>query len=91
MAFKEKLGAIAKTAADKTGDVVETTKLNIKLNEEKSKMKDHMETIGKYYYDLITAEGGEIPEAIRDEVCQIKDIEETMADLQDQIKELKSK
>ena len=38
MALKDKLGAIAKTAADKTGDVVETTKLNIKINEEKSKI-----------------------------------------------------
>lgn len=90
MAFKDKIGAIAKTAADKTGDVVETTKLNIKVNEEKGKIKDLMAAVGQYYYAEFR-EGKELPVGVVDLFCKVKDAEAAIEDMQDQIRSVKCK
>lgn len=90
MALKEKLGAIAKTAADKTGDVVETTKLNIKINEEKGKIKELMEEVGRLYFEKFQ-NGEELPLEVTDLFCKVKDSEEQISQLQEQIKAVKNK
>ncbi|MBQ4339993.1 MAG: hypothetical protein IJC41_03220 [Firmicutes bacterium] len=90
MAIKDKLGAIAKTAADKTGDVVETTKLNIKVNEEKGKIKELMAEVGKYYYEKFRG-GEELPVEVVDLFCKIKDAEAAIDDMQEQIRSVKNK
>lgn len=90
MAFKDKLGAIAKTAADKTGDVVETTKLNIKVNEEKGKIKDLMSEVGQYYYEKFRS-GEELPVEVVDLFCKVKDSETAIEEMQEQIRTVKNK
>ena len=90
MAFKDKLGAIAKTAADKTGDVVETTKLNIKVNEEKGKIKDLMAEVGQYYYEKFRM-GEELPVEVVDLFCKVKDAEAAIEEMQEQIRTVKNK
>ena len=90
MALKDKLGAIAKTAADKTGDVVETTKLNIKINEEKSKISSCMEEVGRYYFEKFL-NGEEFPVEITDLFCRVKDSEELIEDMPEQIRAVKNK
>lgn len=90
MALKDKLEAIARTAADKTGDVVETTKLNIKINEEKGKIEDCMIEAGKLYYEKFLA-GESLPSEVIDIFCRAKDSEEAIAALREQISQVKQK
>lgn len=90
MALKDKLGAIARTAADKTGDVVETTKLNIRISEEKSKISSCMEEVGRYYFDKFI-NGEEFPVEVTDLFCRIKDSQEIIEELQEQIRTVKNK
>lgn len=83
MAIKDTIGAIAKTVVDKTGDVVETTSLSIKVNEEKNNIKKCLEQVGEYYYKKF-ADGEAFDSEIMDIFCQIKDAEERIASLQAQ-------
>ena len=50
MAFLDKLGDIARNIGDKATDVIETTKLNNKINAEKTAITECMRQIGDYYY-----------------------------------------
>ena len=50
MAFLDVLGGMAKTIGDKTGEVIETTKLNSKINSEKNAIAGVYKKIGEYYY-----------------------------------------
>lgn len=68
MAFMDKLGDLAKNIGEKTSDAFETTKYSAKIALEKNAVKDELEQIGKFYYDLY-AQGGEVaPEVL--ELCQ---------------------
>jgi NADH pyrophosphatase NudC (nudix superfamily) len=51
MAFLDKVSDLGKTAAKKSGEMFETTKINLKINEEKSKIKDVEIELGKYIYN----------------------------------------
>jgi hypothetical protein len=51
MAFFDKLNELTATVRDKTSDVIETQKLNAKINSEKSAIADQMKQIGEYYYN----------------------------------------
>ena len=72
MEFFEKAKALAKTAADKTGVVIEDTKLKAQiLNDEKS-IKELEVKIGSYFYSKFAA-GEEVDDAIK-EYCTAIDV-----------------
>ena len=90
MAIKDTIEAIAKTVADKTGDVVESTTLTIKANEEKNNIRKCMEQVGEYYYRKF--EAGEVFDSeVMDLFCQIKDAEDKIASYQAQKEMVKDK
>lgn len=51
MAFLDKLNDFAKNIGDKTGDAIETTKLNSKISSEKKEISRLMQKIGEAYYE----------------------------------------
>ena len=51
MAFFEKLGDMAKNLGDKTGDAIETNKLNGKIKSEKSAIDEVLKQIGAFYLE----------------------------------------
>jgi len=59
MAFFDRLNDFAKNIGDKTNDAIETSKLNSKINTEKTAIAENMKKIGEYYYSIY-AQGGEV-------------------------------
>ncbi len=51
MAFFDKLGDIAKNIGDKTGDAIESTKLNSEMSSKKREVSQLKQKIGDFYYD----------------------------------------
>lgn len=51
MAFLDKLSDIAKGISDKTGDAIETNKLNSKISSESKEIDKSMKKIGEFYYE----------------------------------------
>ena len=68
MAFFDKLNQVAKSIGDKTNDAIETTKLNSKINAERSAAAEDLKKIGEHYYNLF-ASGGEVATEVL-EFCQ---------------------
>lgn len=64
MAFFDKLGNIAKNIGDKTGDAIETTKLNTEISSKKREVSQLKQKIGDFYYDKYKTGGIVDPEAI---------------------------
>lgn len=64
MAFFDKLNQVAKNIGDKTNDAIETTKLNSKINAEKSAATEDLKRIGEHYYNLFAASGEAVPEIL---------------------------
>lgn len=64
MAFFDKLNQVAKNIGDKTNDAIETTKLNSKINAEKSAAAEDLKKIGEHYYNLFAASGEAVPEIL---------------------------
>ena len=54
MPLFEKLGEVAKNIGDRTNDAIETTKLNNKINGEKSAAEAELKKIGAFYYEQYT-------------------------------------
>ncbi|MCR5607679.1 MAG: hypothetical protein K6G26_01285 [Lachnospiraceae bacterium] len=50
MAFFDKIGDIAKTVGEKTGDAIETSKIQLKIRNEKSEIEKNYKLIGEYFY-----------------------------------------
>ena len=79
MAFLDKLGSLAKNAADKTNEMMETSKLNSKINESKSKIAAHKTQIGEHCWakyesgETLDAEVMELCGAIRAETEAIEE------------------
>lgn len=63
MAFFDKLSSFAQNITDKTNDVIETGKLNSKVNSEKNLAGEELKKIGTYYYEKF-ASGEEMDPAI---------------------------
>lgn len=55
MAFLDKVNAFAKTAADKTSEVIEDTRLNTQILNDKKSIKELEAKIGAYYYKKFAA------------------------------------
>lgn len=51
----DKIGEFAKTAADKTNDLIEQTKLNSRISAEETAIAKFKEQIGNYYFDQFEA------------------------------------
>lgn len=69
MPLFEKLGEVAKNIGDRTSDAIETTKLNNKINGEKSAAEAELKKIGAFYYEQYTNSGDVAPEVL--EYCQV--------------------
>ncbi len=57
MAFFDKLNEFTKNLGEMTNDAIETSKLNSKVNAEKTAAGEELKKIGEYYYGLYVAEG----------------------------------
>lgn len=89
MAFFDKLNDLAKNIGDKTNDVIETTKLNTKINSEKSAISELMRQIGELYYEKYTAGEQTLPETA--ELCAAIDTHnQAISAAQAEIEKLKS-
>ena len=83
MAFLDKVGKLAKAAAEKTGDAVEVGKLTVKIRSEKGKIEDCMQSIGAYYYDQYK-NGAELPAEVAAFCSEISEREATIAALEEE-------
>lgn len=68
MAFFNKLGDMAKNIGDRTGDAIETSRLNAKINSEKAAAGVEVQKIGEFYYEMFAQTGEAVPEIM--EFCQ---------------------
>ena len=64
MAFFDKLNQVAKNIGDKTNDAIETTRLNSKINAERSAAGEELKKIGEFYYARFAASGEAAPEVL---------------------------
>lgn len=89
MAFFDRLNDLAKNIGDKTNDVIETTKLNTKINSEKSAISELMRQIGELYYEKYTTGEQALPEIA--ELCASIDAHnQAISAAQSEIEKLKS-
>lgn len=89
MAFFEKIGDLAKNLGDKTNDAIETSKLNSKINAEKTAAAGELEKIGAFYYERFTVSGEAAPEVL--EFCQtVKAHYDAAAEAQAEIDRIKA-
>ena len=96
MDFLNKLKNVAnktyKSASQKTGELAKEAKLKMKLNENKSKIKDLYEEIGKIIYQKhIHEEEVRIKEDLDSYCSQIDEISKEQEKLQEEILTLKNK
>ena len=86
--FFDKIGEMAKTAADKTGDMIEIGKLDAKISAEEETIAKQKEQIGNFYWEQFIA--GQEQSAPVAEWCQaIKASQEAIDALQEEISALK--
>jgi len=96
MDFFNKLGNIAdktyKSASQKTGELAKEAKIKMKMNENKSKIKDLYEEMGKIIYQKhIHEEEVKIKEDLDSYCSQIDEISKEQEKLQEEILTLKNK
>jgi len=96
MDFFNKLGNIAnktyKSASQKTGELAKEAKLKMKMNENKSKINDLYEEMGKIIYQKhIHEEEVKIKEDLDSYCSQIDEISKEQEKLQEEILTLKNK
>ena len=88
MAFFDKLNELTSTVRDKTSDVIETQKLNSKINSEKSAIADLMKQIGESYYKKYASGAPTDPE-IADLLANIDAHNKAIQDVEAQLKSIK--
>jgi rubrerythrin len=87
--FSKKVGDAAKTAAKKSGELVETTKLNMTINSEEDKIKKLHNEIGKLVY--IKFEGGNNFEPDINSICQqIMEVQKNIDSIRRKVLEIKN-
>lgn len=96
MDFLNKLGNLAnktyKSASQKTGELAKEAKLKMKMNENKAKIKDLYEEIGKIIYQKhIHEEEVKIKEDLDSYCSQIDEISKEQEKLQEELLALKNK
>ncbi len=85
----KKSGEFAQTAAKKSGELIEITKLNIKIKENESDIRKQFLEIGKIINDRYE-NADEIPEEFKDFIDVIKIKKETISELKNKINEIKT-
>ncbi len=86
--FMDKVGSMAKKAADKTGDMVEIGKLNAKIMSQKQGITSAKEEIGGILFEKYQ-KGEEMADELSKLCQQIQNIENEIASLQKEIQEIK--
>lgn len=86
--FLNKLGDMAKTAADKTGDMIEIGKLNAKISTEEAAIAKQKEQIGNFYWEQFLS-GQEQPATVTEWCQAIRASQEAIDALQAEISTLK--
>ncbi len=94
MDFFEKLGKKAtetfNSAAEKTNRIASETKLKLKINDCKSKIKDLYQDIGKVVYQKFVLDGNlEIKEDIEEQLTKISELTDQIEEYEMQILELR--
>lgn len=90
MAFLDKLSDFAKNAISDAEDLVETTKLSGRINEEQKKINRIKLQIGQYIWEQYAAGVESIPQGALDLCRQIDQVNEEIANLTMQINAIKS-
>lgn len=88
--FMDKVGSMAKKAADKTGDMVEIGKLNAKILSQKQTISSIKERIGGILFAKYQ-QGEEMPDELGQLCQQIQEMENIIETMQKEIHELKLK
>lgn len=89
MALFDKIGNMTKSISDKTGDMLEITKLNSKINNEKNKISSLKTKIGDYYWSKF--ESGMTLDTEAQNLCvEIKESINTITALETEIQKIKS-
>ena len=96
MEFFNKIGDIAsktyKNASQKTGEIAKEAKIKMKMNENKSKINDLYEEIGKKIYENHVREEKEnLDEFLKEECTKIDVLADEIEDYRKDILELKDK
>lgn len=86
--FMNKVGNMAKKAADKTGDMVEIGKLNTKILSQQKSISSLKEKIGEIVFEQYQ-QGEALPEGIEALCQQIEETKQTITTLQQEIQEIK--
>ncbi|WP_352401091.1 hypothetical protein [Anaerotignum sp.] len=86
--FMDKVGSMAKKAADKTGDVVEIGKLNAKILSQQQSISSIKEKIGDKLFERYQ-QGEVVPEELGELCRQIGEIQLNIKSMQEEIKEIK--
>ena len=93
MDFFEKIGKKAtetfNSAAEKTNKIASETKIKIKINDCKSKIKDLYQDIGKVVYQKLVLDGKiEVKEDIKEQLSKISELTNQIEEFEKQILEL---
>jgi len=84
----DKVGIMAKKAADKTGDVVEIGKLNAKILSQQQSISSIKEKIGDRLFERYQ-QGEVVPEELGELCRQIAEIQLNISSMQAEIQEIK--
>lgn len=88
--FLDKVGSMAKTAADKTSDAIEVTKLNSKISKEKDRIKLIKIELAERF--LTAYESGELEdEFVAEKSKEISACEENIESITKEIEMIKSR
>lgn len=88
MAFLDKLNNFAKNIGDKTSEVLETNKLNGKINGEQKAIAEEIRKLGEYYYEKHT-NGEALDEGASAICCVIDEHNQVIRDTQAEIERIK--
>ncbi len=89
MAFLDKLNDLAKNIGDKTGDAIETGRLNSKIAADKKEIAALMQKTGEYYYEKY--KNGDVPpEEIRDYFAAADEKNVQISEYQSEINRLRA-
>jgi len=89
MAFFDKLNDIAKNIGDKTGEAIETTKLNSKISSEGKEIAKLQQKIGEFYYGQYKS-GGKPADELIDILAEIDVHNTAIAEAEAEINRIKS-
>lgn len=88
--FFDKIGELAKTASDKTNELLEQNKLNSKISAEETRISNYMEMIGEFHFQEY--ESGKTPEsAVAQWYTAIKASQEKIKEAELELAAMKSK